>query len=751
MNIKQIAIYSGSVILLGAITICGWLGFQVYQQHQQSLAEIKTGDAFYRSMNYELALQAYKHAKEILPKADVDERIRQSEEALVAVMEQELQQIKTDLTTPDTAKDVQVPFDFENVPSIENEFINYYYRRPLPTQIVPMLERYLSDEVISDDSAVGKIVSHFWGMLLHQTPGKLEQVKLLQPKFSEQALDLLQKIIDTAEHFQPVLITSPEHLHLAWAEFIASGKVSYIDKIFDVFKLEKTPENMPLLTLATQYVLEKSPRYGEVSERVLREADHTTDIQQERLEQLSQQLRSRILNPARHYSTRGRNYSRQKQYQKALQEYKNSVNTYPAYSGAYGGIALIYKQMGERGRALRFLKRALWMDPYDQRAYFNLGSVYAKMLDYESAIVMYKKAVDINPDYPLFLYGLASAYKKNHDTANAITYFQEYLKYAPENKKVESVKEYLASLDVKQPKRPESVISLLRQREYLRLDQHMKKLLKQKKRDDGGFRFLYTAYNEFTADDRSYDDLETRLRYFNEWVQQQPSSHFANAVIGKFYLFYGQKARGIGTAGTITEQGRKLFKERLQLAKTYLEKAYSLEPKDPFVPAALISVALNIGLGLEEMERQFQRAIQADPDAYYAYWAKLIYLQPQWRGSEQEMFAFARKAARNSSSKSRIPLLLTDAHWNMQRLSKHPYAYFKVPDVWKETRMAYETFLSHYPHAMGTHNRFALAAYLAGDYSTAKQEFEKIGNNWYTSVWRDYRYFSRIKQEVTNQ
>lgn len=747
---KQFGIYIGTGILLGIVIVGGFFAVRYYQHHQKYLIEIKAGDAFYRARKYELALQTYKNAKNILPKSGVVERIYQTEETLVSVQKQESQQIIAELsTTPrDNIQALHASFNFDDIPEIEDEFVAYYYRRPYSTQIIPMLERSLSEGILLHDVTLKEIMSHFWAALIHQMPKELEQIKNLLSKYSGEQLAHLQDIIHAAEHFQPALAVSPESLHLIWAEFMTTGNMTCFDQILAVLKLPETLENTLLVTTAAHYVLEKSPRYVDIYERLVEQTGLADGLQKERLEKLYNKLDSTIMAPTQQFFMRGHNYYRQKQYSEALQEYKNAITLYPDYAAAYEGAAIVYQIMDEREKAFHFYKKALWINPYDQRTYYNLGNLYRDMFDYTSAIVMYKKAVEISPTYPTFLYWLASAYEKNYDTANAIIYFQEYLKYAPDNKKVDTVKQYLASLNIEIKERPESVTALLRQKQYTRLEQHMENLLQEKKRNENGQLLLDIAYEEFIADDIMYDKLETRLQYFTDWVKQHPSSHFANAVIGKFYVFYAWKARGPGTAGTITHKGGLLFEERLQLAKTYLEKAYSLEPNDPFVSSSLINVALGLGLGREEMERQFQRALQADPDAYDAYVSKLAYLQPQWYGSKQEMFTFTRDAVQKSSSISRIPLLLATAHWNMQNLSNNPGAYFRDPEVWKEVKWAYDTLHSRFPDAQEYHNKFALAAYLAGDYSTAKQEFEKIGNNWYTGVWHDYRSFSKIKAEV---
>lgn len=213
--------------------------------------------------------------------------------------------------------------------------------------------------------------------------------------------------------------------------------------------------------------------------------------------------------------------------------------------------------------------------------------------------------------------------------------------------------------------------------------------------------------------------------------------HFANACLGMVYISYAWDARGTGVGSTITQEGGRLFEERLLIAQKYLEKAYSLDQSDPNVPAQLITIAMGLGLNRKEVEKQFQRAILADPTDHQAYLSKLVYLMPQWYGSKEEMFLFARESVRNAPPKSRIPLMLPVAHWEMYFQSGENASYFRDPKVWKELKEVYQVVMKSFPEAQNTRNWFAKAAYLAGDYEIAREELKKIGDDWSKQAWGD--------------
>ena len=172
-----------------------------------------------------------------------------------------------------------------------------------------------------------------------------------------------------------------------------------------------------------------------------------------------------------------------------------------------------------------------------------------------------------------------------------------------------------------------------------------------------------------------------------------------------------------------------------------------MDPSDPLVPVELIIVAKGLGLGREEMEIQFERAMKADPSEFKAYKQKLIYLMPKWHGSKEEMFAFARSTFNAAPPHSAAPRILAIAHWEMYDRSKDE-SYFKDPEVWKEVKASYGKVFECFPESNETRNWLARSAYLAGDYETAAREFEAIGNDWLPQCWVTEGYFGDTKKLV---
>ncbi len=289
---------------------------------------------------------------------------------------------------------------------------------------------------------------------------------------------------------------------------------------------------------------------------------------------------------------------------------------------------------------------------------------------------------------------------------------------------------------------------MLQQKEYAKLERHLASLLSSRKKDSSGYSLLYDAYEKLMVPKGNKYMYDKWLGYYQDWLKHDNNSHFASTAAGMFYINYAWHARGSSWSSTVVSEGRKLFRERLEKAEEYLEKAYRLDNSDPVVPTELLVVARGLGWDRKTMEVQFARAIKADDTIHDPYKAKLTYLMPKWSGSEREMFAFARKAVRNAPSGTLIPLVLAKAHWEMYWRSDND-SYFKDRKTWGETRKVYKKILKDFPDNNKIRNWYARTAYLAADYETSQKVFNDIGDNWSKDCWDNKKYFQRIKNKVS--
>jgi tetratricopeptide (TPR) repeat protein len=487
----------------------------------------------------------------------------------------------------------------------------------------------------------------------------------------------------------------------------------------------------------------------EVFQLLRRRSESSAESKSNLIGQIVGTINHFAFDPASEHVNRGINLYNEAKYDEAMKEYKKSLSYAPDYCNAYIDIANVYFIQKNYWEAIKAGKRAVGIEPDNPDALSNLALYYKHLKEYDEAIKWYQKCLECDPKAIDCHIGLGSTYAVKRDNDKAVVHFKKYLEYAPNGKRVPYIKMYLASVGRTIEEDPGNVAVMFRNRRYDILEKHLLSLLKGKNRDKDGQSSLDLAYQKLCniqEPERSYAAIITEFKY---WLTRNKSSHFANACLGIVHISYAWEARGSGFANTITEEGHRIFKMRLSTAKEYLEKAYSLDPSDPVVPAELITVAMGMGLGRNEVEKQFQRAIIADSTDHQAYFSKLLYLMPKWFGSKEEMFSFARESVRKAPPKTRIPLVLPVAHWEMYQRSGENSSYFRNPNIWKEMKEVYQTVTKSFPEEKTTRNWFARTAYLAGDYDTAREELKKIGDDWDKDAWNNKSTFDEVKRELS--
>jgi tetratricopeptide (TPR) repeat protein len=583
---------------------------------------------------------------------------------------------------------------------------------------------------------------------------KAKDLEVLQQNYSGKTRRLIQTIIEEAKKYHATDLKSPEDLELLWSEYKAAGDKETIERII---KLVSRPERSDLDNPAKQMLIKMAPYHYEIYEMLIKKANTSRGLEKILLDDIVDAIKYYAFDPAREYMKRGINYYNLKKYDEALEEYKKSLSYFPDYSAIYCNMANVYEAKervegvkGSMEKAIELYKKAININPEDYTTIYDLGLLYFGLKEYDEAIKCYLKVLAIYPEHGEYHRQLARAYDQKDDKENAAIYYKNFLKYGRKDAFAYAplIKHYLASIGKPVEEDPNDIVVMFQNKRFEDLDKKLASQLENKNKDKEGNSQIFKALQTL-CDNSDFEVLyQIKIKLLKEWLAQNPSSYFANVCLGDVYISYAWFARGGGFASTVTREGSNLFRQRLLTARGYLEKAYSLNQSDPYVPALLIKVATGLGSEREEMEKQFQRAILADPTDKMAYSGKLEYLKEKWYGSEEEMFAFARETAKKAPPGSRLPGILLEAHWEMYFRSNSNVSYFRDPVVWKEIKEVYQTLSHSFPSSKRIHNWFARTAYLAGDYETARKEIEIIGDDWLSAVWGPKRSFDEVKREL---
>jgi tetratricopeptide (TPR) repeat protein len=110
---------------------------------------------------------------------------------------------------------------------------------------------------------------------------------------------------------------------------------------------------------------------------------------------------------------------------------QKSLSLNPDFFLSHYALGVVWAKKKNFEKAVELYKQCVRINPGHFLPYFGLGNAYSQLKKYELAIPEYEKAIDINPDdTECYLYvGLACYYKEKDK--QAVKYLEKYLKMNP--------------------------------------------------------------------------------------------------------------------------------------------------------------------------------------------------------------------------------------------------------------------------------------------------------------------------------
>lgn len=207
-------------------------------------------------------------------------------------------------------------------------------------------------------------------------------------------------------------------------------------------------------------------------------------------------------------------------------------------------------------------------------------------------------------------------------------------------------------------------------------------------------------------------DDEQNRQLVDEWVEASPQSAWARAVRADLYVDWAWEARGSGYAHTVSEEGWKLFGERLEQAAADVEAALRLDPRCEIALISRMTLAFGLGVDASTAAKWFEPVRAMKPPLVQAWRGYLNYLMPKWHGDEEgrQMWALARGAVKAHPDEAAFQLLILDAHEEMQRADRQ-----WLRSHIAEIRKAIEIATTGYPRCAIVWRETCWVAQRAGD------------------------------------
>jgi Domain of unknown function (DUF4034) len=273
---------------------------------------------------------------------------------------------------------------------------------------------------------------------------------------------------------------------------------------------------------------------------------------------------------------------------------------------------------------------------------------------------------------------------------------------------------------------------LYNNRKFAELETLANELRSSKARFRSGAWKIAHFYKALECRDEEPDSMwQLHEQIYKEWETKFPKSITAQVSHAQFMTDYAWHARGSGYANEVTEEGWRLFRERLAASRTILDQSKSLAPCPVWW-----SVRLRVALGQEEepaaYEALFQEAKKSEPQFFPHDISRAYYLLPRWYGKVGDWEAAAADQIER------------DGEFGFENyarvVQKQSYFYGNIFEEseasWRKAKQGFDALVTRYPDSMEVLNAYCRTACLAADQKQAKELFLKIRDNSSTDIWR---------------
>ncbi|MCB1741791.1 MAG: hypothetical protein KDK91_15555 [Gammaproteobacteria bacterium] len=176
---------------------------------------------------------------------------------------------------------------------------------------------------------------------------------------------------------------------------------------------------------------------------------------------------------------------------------------------------------------------------------------------------------------------------------------------------------------------------------------------------------------------------EGRATFIDEWLMSMPGCGYAHLVDGANCIHLGWRARGKGTADTVSARHASIYIQHLLNAQDALERAVLFNPQDSAPLVLLLETAKGLG-ERHQLKTLFERARTLEPRGFFAHCAMLEAQCERWGGSHGSMFELVERCIAD----------LPDAH------ALHALPVIAHIEAWTDTRLDYPS------RAIGTEEYF---------------------------------------------
>ena len=276
------------------------------------------------------------------------------------------------------------------------------------------------------------------------------------------------------------------------------------------------------------------------------------------------------------------------------------------------------------------------------------------------------------------------------------------------------------------------VQQLLQHEDYQQLEDFAEQLRSTKRRFTDNKWQLTAFYSSFSATAPTEQVWLERISKIERWRDAYPHSVTATVALGRAWLGYGWYARGTGYTKTVSDEGWRLFRERLGNALQLVVEPPSGQDC-PGRHLLLLNLTSTLPVDAKLYQSTFQRAIEFAPDYFELYRTAAFKLLPRWGGAPGVWLRFAEKAAATApdGEQDLLYLMIVSGIQATGEIKKLP----STGVSWPKLRSGFQQLQQKFPRSPYNLNRLALFACLAEDTAMLRQTVNSADFIINTAAW----------------
>ncbi len=259
--------------------------------------------------------------------------------------------------------------------------------------------------------------------------------------------------------------------------------------------------------------------------------------------------------------------------------------------------------------------------------------------------------------------------------------------------------------------------------------------------EDGSWK-LEHFYESLEIDSRDADSRWAQHEaMYKDWMAKFPQSVTAAGAHMGFLINYAWKARGSGYADTVTEEGWKLFGQRIQQAADAFSAAMKLTDKDPHLWCLAQTVGMAMSMDAANFDSLVDAAHKVEPTYYPIDTRRAYSLLPRWLGEEGDWEAFAKKTSERPDGLGKELY----ARIVMGKARYYQAMFRETKASWPMAQEGLKILREKYPKSLRLLSYHAYLALQVQDRKVAQPLFEEIGDQYVEGVWPSRESFAHYR------